>query len=104
MRTGRPDTWLILNVAIPVDIYAPGCAIRPETIIDAVVEGLDMLEKKRLKLSSHTLEKPELPVQPSAADKRIKGKSVAEEWKEEIAAAAKANAEDAALDATQEEQ
>lgn len=24
--------------AIPVDVYAPGCAIRPETVIDAIVE------------------------------------------------------------------
>lgn len=33
--------------AIPVDVYAPGCAVRPETIIDAVVAGLDVLEAKR---------------------------------------------------------
>ena len=25
--------------AIPVDVYAPGCAIRPETVIDAIVEA-----------------------------------------------------------------
>jgi ech hydrogenase subunit C len=32
---------------IPVDVYAPGCAARPETIIDAVVLGLDALGHKR---------------------------------------------------------
>ncbi len=33
--------------AIPVDVYAPGCAVRPEAIIDAVVQGLGILEAKR---------------------------------------------------------
>ena len=37
--------------AIPVDVYAPGCAIRPETIIEAVVEGIGVLEEKRAKLA-----------------------------------------------------
>jgi ech hydrogenase subunit C len=35
------------DYAIPVDVYAPGCALRPEAIIDAVVKGLDILEQKR---------------------------------------------------------
>ena len=35
-----------VDKAIPVDVYAPGCAIRPEAIIDAVVEGLGVLEQK----------------------------------------------------------
>lgn len=32
--------------AIPVDVYAPGCAIRPETVIDAIVEACGILDKK----------------------------------------------------------
>lgn len=29
---------------IPVDIYVPGCAARPEAIIDGLVKALDMLK------------------------------------------------------------
>lgn len=32
---------------VPVDVYVPGCAARPESIIDGVVQALDVLEKKR---------------------------------------------------------
>jgi ech hydrogenase subunit C len=31
---------------IPVDVYVPACAARPERIIDGVVEALGILEKK----------------------------------------------------------
>ena len=39
-----------VDKVIPVDVYVPGCAARPESIIDGVVKGLGVLEKKRLKL------------------------------------------------------
>lgn len=32
--------------AIPVDVYVPACAARPESIIDGVVQALGILEKK----------------------------------------------------------
>jgi ech hydrogenase subunit C len=32
---------------IPVDVYVPGCAARPESIIDGVVKALGVLEEKR---------------------------------------------------------
>jgi ech hydrogenase subunit C len=44
-----------VDLAIPVDVYAPGCAVRPETIIDAVVTALGILEEKRAALKSGQL-------------------------------------------------
>ena len=35
-----------VDSAIPVDVYAPGCAVHPQTLIDAVVEGIAVLEEK----------------------------------------------------------
>ena len=32
---------------VPVDIYVPGCAVRPEALIDAAVQAVGLLEKKR---------------------------------------------------------
>ena len=36
---------------LPVDIYIPGCAARPESIIDGIVKALDILEQKQLDLN-----------------------------------------------------
>ena len=38
-----------IDTAIPVDVYVPGCAARPESIIDGVVGGIRALEQKRRK-------------------------------------------------------
>lgn len=35
-----------IDKVIPVDVYVPGCAARPEAIIDGVVQGLKVLEAK----------------------------------------------------------
>lgn len=36
-----------VDKVLPVDLYVPGCAARPEAIIDGVVKSLAILEKKR---------------------------------------------------------
>lgn len=36
-----------VDSTIPVDVYVPGCAARPESIIDGVVKGIAVLEEKR---------------------------------------------------------
>ena len=44
-----------VDKVIPVDIYVPGCAARPESIIDGVVKALDLLQKKHeeMKTEAH---------------------------------------------------
>jgi len=40
-----------IDKVIPVDVYVTGCAARPESIIDGVVQGLGILESKRLAMA-----------------------------------------------------
>lgn len=35
-----------VDKVLPVDVYVPGCAVRPEAVIDGVIKALDVLEKK----------------------------------------------------------
>ena len=39
-----------IDKLIPVDVYVPGCAARPESIIDGVVKALGVLEQKAMAL------------------------------------------------------
>jgi ech hydrogenase subunit C len=43
-----------IDTVIPVDVYVPGCAARPEAIIDGVVRALDVLEEKRRFMNAST--------------------------------------------------
>jgi ech hydrogenase subunit C len=36
-----------VDKVIPVDVYVPGCAARPESIIDGIVKALGILEEKK---------------------------------------------------------
>jgi ech hydrogenase subunit C len=36
-----------VDKVLPVDVYVPGCAARPESIIDGVVKALGILEEKQ---------------------------------------------------------
>jgi ech hydrogenase subunit C len=40
-----------VDKVLPVDVYVPGCAARPEAIIDGVVTGLAVLGEKQKKLN-----------------------------------------------------
>ena len=39
-----------IDKVIPVDVYVPGCAVRPEAIIDGVVIALGILEERAKEL------------------------------------------------------
>ena len=42
-----------VDKAIPVDIYVPGCAARPQAIIDGVVKSLALLKEKSERLQAN---------------------------------------------------
>ncbi len=41
-----------VDSVIPVDVYVPGCAARPEAIIDGVVKALEVLEQKHHEMAA----------------------------------------------------
>ena len=47
-----------IDKIIPVDVYVPGCAARPESIIDGIVTALGILEGKRNAQKSGAAEQP----------------------------------------------
>ena len=46
-----------VGTVIPVDIYVPGCAARPESIIDGVVKAMELLRTKQEEFSRRKKEK-----------------------------------------------
>jgi len=82
------DTYNVLggvDKVIPVDCYVPGCAARPEAIIDGVVKGLGVLAQKREAMLRGEL--------PAKADQPLEEE--VEEEIEEVTEAAEAAAEEA---------
>ena len=49
-----------IDKVIPVDVYVPGCAARPEAIIDGVVKGLGVLAEKQEALAKGITD-PDVP-------------------------------------------
>ena len=45
------------DTVIPVDAFVPGCAVRPESVLDAVLAGVKILEEKSKKLASSSKKK-----------------------------------------------
>lgn len=68
-----------VDQVIPVDAYVPGCAARPEAIIDAVVKGLGVLQAKR----DAMVNKVEAPAEEAEAAEDAKAIEAAEEAAEE---------------------
>jgi ech hydrogenase subunit C len=52
-----------IDKIIPVDVYVPGCAARPESIIDGIVTALGILEGKRNSPRSEVKEEPPAELQ-----------------------------------------
>lgn len=78
-----------IDTVIPVDVYVPGCAARPEAIIDGVVKGLGVLAEKRAAMDK----KPAAEIKAkAAADSKAAAKAEAEAGNE-AAADAKARVE-----------
>jgi ech hydrogenase subunit C len=46
-----------IDQLIPVDVYVPGCAARPESIIDGIVTSLGILEQKRIQMKDKERQK-----------------------------------------------
>lgn len=68
-----------VDTVIPVDVYVPGCAARPEAIIDGVVKGLGVLEEKKKALESGQ----PAPAAPQTAEEAPAAESETEAEKEE---------------------
>ncbi len=46
-----------VDKVLPVDVHVPGCAARPESIIDGIVKATAILEEKKKKMSEEKAKK-----------------------------------------------
>ena len=56
-----------IDSVIPVDVYVPGCAVRPEAIIDGVVQALGILEARRKAMAASTSAAGEMVIERATA-------------------------------------
>lgn len=54
-----------IDKILPVDVYVPGCAVRPEAIIDGVIQALNVLEEKNKKFQAISGGKENLVILPA---------------------------------------
>ena len=95
-----------VDTVIPVDVYVPGCAARPEAIIDGVVKGLAVLQEKRDKMVKDIDAPAEEETEEETTEEVVKeaeAEEKTEEAAEEEAEAEAEEAEEAAEEEAEEE-
>lgn len=59
---------------IPVDVYVPGCAARPQAIIDGIVKGIGIFQERLNKMENGEDEKSSQEEKDSSEEKEEAGK------------------------------
>lgn len=54
-----------VDTVIPVDAYVPGCAVKPESILDAVIAGVGILDEKAKVMKKNPADKDRSDAQAS---------------------------------------